>query len=360
MTDNKTNVNTVVLSVDPINPDINKINRAAKILADGGLVAFPTETVYGLGANIMNDKAIQSIYHVKGRPADNPLIAHISNQHQISLLTDSLTPKAEVLMKHFWPGPLTMVLSKAERISKSVTGDRNTIAIRMPDHNVALLLIEHTGFPVVAPSANLSGKPSPTKAQHVMDDMYGKIDVILDAGPTGIGVESTVVDLTTKPPSLLRPGGVTVKELRDFIPEIKVGEYDNSPPRSPGMKYKHYSPNAMVILVEGSNDFKSKRINELADLYFNKGKKIGIMITDSLSGHVDSKYNVRVMGDTNDLQKIAASLYSLLRELDSLNINIIIVEGITRTGLGFAIMNRLEKAADEIITEKHEEVIFNG
>jgi L-threonylcarbamoyladenylate synthase len=342
---------TVLIKVDPKNPDLKSIKIAANIIREGGLVAFPTETVYGLGADAFNPKAVRSLFVAKNRPLDNPPIIHIENFNQLNLLSKKIPSKAKLLMKEFWPGPLTLIFNRSEEMPSESTAGLDTVAIRIPKHNIALSLIKMSKCPIAAPSANLSGKPSPTTADHVFNDLSGKIDAILDGGPTIIGVESTVVNFTSNPPEVLRPGGVSIEELKRVIDDLKIHpfviadkELDIEKTLSPGMKHRHYAPKATVILVEGSVPLVLKKIKELANFYRLKGLKVGILGTQET---ID-KYNANVLkslGSRFNLGVIAKNLFRQLREFDDENVEIIIAEGVSDEGLGLAVMNRLRKAA---------------
>ncbi len=326
--------------------------RAASILREGGLVAFPTETVYGLGADALNPEALQKIYQAKGRPSDNPLIVHIAEVAMLASLTTDVPPIAHQLIDAFWPGPLTLVLPKAPIVPELVTGGLATVAVRMPDHPVALALLQAAGVPVAAPSANLSGKPSPTTAQHVWEDLTGKIEMILDGGPVGVGVESTVLDITMDPPLILRPGGITAEQLAEVLGELP--EQDPAlaetalTPRSPGMKYTHYAPAAPLILVEGSEPEMVATIQQLYQDYSKRGLKVGIMATQQTI-HNYTSGEVLLVGSRTELATVAARLYSTLREFDTRQVQVILAEGFLREKLGTAIMNRLTKAAHQLI-----------
>jgi len=241
---------TSVVEVNPSNPEREAIARAAEIIKAGGLVAFPTETVYGLGADALNPEAVKGIFVAKGRPLDNPIIVHVAELEHLQILADSIMAGAVALAERFWPGPLTLILNKSARVPNNVTAGRETVAVRMPRNNVALALIRASGVPIAAPSANLSGRPSCTTGTHVFQDLAGKIDLVLDAGPVEIGVESTVLDISTRPPTILRPGAVTVEELEGIIGQVVVGKQGELLRRSPGTRYRHYSPKARVTLVK--------------------------------------------------------------------------------------------------------------
>jgi L-threonylcarbamoyladenylate synthase len=353
-------VKTEIIKIDVNNIDMDKLKYASDILRNGGLVAFPTETVYGLGANALNEKAIGKIYEAKGRPADNPIIVHIADKKDVGAVSrNSIDEDAEKLMEEFWPGPLTIVLKKADRIPSIITAGLDTVAVRMPAHPVALALIKEAGVPVGAPSANSSGKPSPTRAEHVINDLYGKVDIIIDAGESIVGLESTVLDITVHPPMILRPGGVTPAQISKIIREVDIDwaimEKDNDNkeyiPKSPGVKYKHYSPEATVIVVSGRLSDVTGKIVELSKEYVSKGYKVGIMATEQTKRCYGNKVinasgiEVISLGDRDKPETIASSLFWILREFDKRNVQIVLAESIDNTGIGLAIMNRLNKAA---------------
>ena len=323
--------------------DRRKIKIAAKFIREGKLVAFPTETVYGLGADALNEKAVGRIFEAKRRPADNPLIVHIADFEQIYELAREVPREAEILAEHFWPGPLTMVLPKKDNVPKVTTGGLDTVAIRMPAHEIALGLIRTSRRPIAAPSANISGKPSPTLAEHVIDDFYGRIECIIDGGEVKIGVESTVLDLTTKPPTLLRPGGLPLEEIEKVIGKVRIHPVVKGKAvdvaKAPGMKYKHYAPNAQVIVIEGSREKVKRKIKELLNEYKRKGVKVGVMATGDFYD-ADAYINLG-----NSEEEIARNLFRALRELDKSGVDIILAEGVEEKGLGLAVMNRLRKAA---------------
>lgn len=342
---------TILLQVDPIKPDQKKIKITADIIRKGGLVAFPTETVYGLGANALNSKAVLSLYKAKNRPLDNPPIIHVESFNQIKQLSKKIPRSVKKLMDAFWPGPLTLILRRSENIPKVSTAGLDTVAIRMPEHNVALALIKNSKCPIAAPSANMSGRPSPTLAKHVFNDLDGRIDAILDGGPTRIGVESTVVNLTSYPPEVLRPGGISVENLRKIIKNIRIHplvladkEITIDKTLSPGMKHRHYAPKAKVILVEGSVPSVIDKIKELADYYKSKNIKVGILGTQETIEYYNTDV-VMSLGSRFNLGTIAKNLFILLRKFDDENVDVIIAEGVPIEGLGLAVINRLRKAA---------------
>lgn len=341
---------TALWRVDAENPAADIIGSAARIITEGDLVAFPTETVYGLGANGLDANAVQKIFLAKGRPADNPLILHIASSAELFQLVRTVPPQALSLMKHFWPGPLTLVLPSSGLVPAEVTAGLATVAVRMPQHPVALALIKKAGVPIAAPSANRSGYPSPTTAQHVWDDLAGRISAILDGGPTGVGLESTVLDLTGEIPMILRPGGVTYEELAQLLGEVKAdpGLTDAlTKPKAPGMKYTHYSPQAQVILVKGTAESLTRQIAELCKDYHQQGLKVGLLLTKEtwrMLGPISAAYQ-KNLGSRRQLQEIARVIYSELRACDIAGVDIILTETYQEKGLGAALMNRLLKAA---------------
>jgi len=342
---------TILLKVDSQEPEIEKIRIAADFIKKGGLVAFPTETVYGLGANALNPKAVLALFKAKKRPLDNPPIVHVGNAKNVYKLAKTVSPKAERLMKEFWPGPLTLIFQRSEIVPDVTVTGLDTIAIRMPKHNVALALIRESGCPIAAPSANLAGKPSPTSAKHVLDDLNGRIDAVLDAGSTHIGVESTVLDMTVDPPQVLRPGGTPYEVLKKVLGKVElnpVAVAEKALPvekaRSPGVKHKHYAPNADVIVVEGEVSAVIGKVKELAKFYVQKGSKVGILAIDETASHYKADV-VKSLGSRSDLAVIAKNLFRLLREFDLDGVDVIIAEGVPTEGLGLAVMNRLRKAS---------------
>ncbi|MEM2104921.1 MAG: L-threonylcarbamoyladenylate synthase [Candidatus Bathyarchaeia archaeon] len=342
---------TLVLKVDSQNPELEKIRIAADLIKKGGLVAFPTETVYGLGADALNPTAVLALFEAKRRPLDNPPIVHVGKTEEVYRLAKHVPQKAERLMEKFWPGPLTLIFERSEIVPRVTVAGLDTIAIRMPRHNVALALLRESNRPIAAPSANLAGKPSPTSAEHVLEDLNGRIDAVLDAGPTNIGVESTVLDLTSAPPQILRPGGTPYEELKKVLGTVKIhpvaiadGEVPIEKARSPGVKHKHYAPKAEVIVVEGEVHAIVKKARELAEQYANKGLRVGVLATDETAAGYEG-YVVKSLGSRSDLTAIARNLFRLLREFDAENVDVIIAESVPPKGLGLAVMNRLRKAA---------------
>jgi L-threonylcarbamoyladenylate synthase len=313
------------------------VRRGAEVIRAGGLVAFPTETVYGLGADALSASAVARIFDAKERPRGNPLIVHLADAAALESVAARVPPRARDAAARFWPGPLTLVLPRARTVPLITTGGLETVAVRVPSHPVALALIEASGCPIAAPSANRSGRPSPTRAEHVRDDLDGRIELILDGGPTPVGVESTVLDMTTEPPMLLRPGGVTLEQLRDCLGEVAVlkGDDEEAAGRSPGLRYRHYAPRAQVIIVE-------RGAGEVAVApWLETGRPVALMAQHPVSLDRPGLL-VRTMPD--DLDAYARDLFAVLRELDSTGVEGIFVEAVSEEGLGHTIMDRLRRA----------------
>lgn len=346
---------TEVIKIDQNNMDTEALERAAAIIRDGGLVAFPTETVYGLGADALSAEASKKIYAAKGRPSDNPLIVHVAEFSDMEKIAQEMPEEAKKLADAFWPGPLTMIVRKNDKVPYETTGGMDTVAVRMPNHPVALELIRRSGGYIAAPSANTSGKPSPTLAEHVAFDMDGRIPMILDGGPVGIGIESTIVDLTEDIPMILRPGYITPKMLEKVIGEVKmdpgiIASDSLQKPKAPGMKYKHYAPKADLILVDGEEEKVVAKINALTKEAVLLGKKVGIIGTDETIDRYPEGEVVSI-GARRDEDAIAKHLYKLLRDFDEKEVDIIYSESFATPRIGQAIMNRLLKAAGhQVIT----------
>ncbi|HHU69830.1 MAG TPA: threonylcarbamoyl-AMP synthase [Thermoanaerobacterales bacterium] len=338
---------TKVITVDANEPETEKVREAAKYIREGDVVAFPTETVYGLGADALSPDAVKKIFIAKGRPQDNPLIVHIAIKDEIERIANGITSDVEALMERFWPGPLTLILEKKDLIPNEITAGLNTVGIRMPSHPVAQKLILESGVPIAAPSANISGRPSPTTALHVIKDLAGKIPIILDGGPTEVGLESTVLDMTSESPVILRPGGVTYEQLCSVLKRVEIDSgllSDGFVPKSPGMKYTHYSPKAEVILVIGSTEKVKETVRRIAGKETNLGRRVGIMAT-SETMNAYSIGDILDIGSREDPSTIAANLFSALREFDNRGVDLIIAEGIEEKGIGLAVMNRIKKAS---------------
>ena len=326
------------------------IAEAARILSQGGLVAFPTETVYGLGGDAFDPTAAAGIYAAKGRPSDNPLIVHISKVEDLEKLSDEVPLSAYKLAKEFWPGPLTMIIKKNDKVPKTITGGLDTVAVRLPANPIARAIIEASGTFIAAPSANLSGRPSPTTGKHVIEDLTGRVDMIVDGGDIEIGLESTIVDLSEDVPMILRPGYVTLEQLKAVLGEVTMDKglmatlKENVAPKAPGMKYRHYAPKAELTVVKGEEDKVLDKMEALLSEGVEKGLKVGIMTTE---GHKD-RFNtgeVISLGGTGNGEEIASHLFAALRRFDELKVDVIYSEAFSEEGIGQAVMNRLNKAA---------------
>ncbi len=331
------------------------VETAGKIIREGGLVAFPTETVYGLGGDALNPESSRKIYAAKGRPCDNPLIVHICRLEDLEPIVTGIPETAKKLAAAFWPGPLTMILEKSDRVPKETTGGLNTVAVRMPGDETARALIRAAGGYIAAPSANTSGRPSPTLAKYVKEDLDGKIEMILDGGKAVIGLESTIIDLTEKEPVILRPGYITGEMLRDVIGEVKTDsailpEGSSKPPKAPGMKYRHYAPKAQLTIIAGEEEKVIARINELVRQASEKGMRSGVIGTDATKGRYLAT-SVKSVGNREQKETVARELYQVLREFDEEGVDVIYSEAFTGSGIGQAIMNRLLKAAGHRLEE---------
>lgn len=347
---------TKVIKVDPFQPSDETLASCAEVLRSGGLVAFPTETVYGLGANALLPGAVDKVYEAKGRPGDNPLIVHVARTETVASLADEVSPVASRLMDLFWPGPLTLLFPRSPVIPDRVTAGLPSVAIRMPDHPVAQRLIDLAGVPVAAPSANVSGRPSPTSFEAVYADLAGKVDIIIDGGPTGIGVESTVLDISGPVPRILRPGGLSLEELSNVLGRVDVaGEAGLGPALSPGMKYRHYAPRGVLLAVRGDPSRQRETILlEALRLLSCDVRKIRVAVLASsenlaayrkLQKHFPDSFFVIELGPRSDLSKVAVRLFSSLRYADSLGADVILAESFPRAGLGLAVENRLKTAS---------------
>ncbi len=346
-------INTKIVKVDPDNIDYKIIKEASEIINKGGIVVFPTETVYGIGADALNDKAVDKIFMAKGRPQDNPLIVHIADYDELKDLVSDIPENARLLARKFWPGPLTMILNKKDILSDKISAGLKTAAIRLPINKIALALIKESKKPIAAPSANTSGKPSPTEASHVIEDLMGKVDMIIDGGSTDIGLESTVVDMTSKIPMILRPGKITKEDIInvlgncDYDPAI-IKSDEKIIPKSPGQKYRHYSPKAKVILYKGPIDKIAEIINSDYEKFSSEGFRVGIMSTDQTDKNYINKTKIS-MGDRTKPLSISSNLFRILRDFDHMGVDLILAEAVDEYGLGKAIMNRLGKASSQTI-----------
>ncbi|WP_371925899.1 L-threonylcarbamoyladenylate synthase [Halobacillus sp. A5] len=326
------------------------IKEAAALLRDQQVVAFPTETVYGLGADATSEEAVQRIFEAKGRPADNPLIVHVGERSQVEELVTHIPEVAKQLMDKFWPGPLTLVLPSNHQAARNVTAGLNTVAIRMPDDPIALALLKESGLPLAAPSANRSGRPSPTEADHVYQDLQGRIAGIVDGGPTGIGVESTVVDCAAEIPIILRPGGVTKEDIEPLVPDVIIdpalADQPGEQPKSPGMKYTHYAPEAPLWLIEGDDVFFREQLESMKE----EGQRVAVIASQELAGQLNHE-PVTVCGSRAQLTEVAGGLYRALRHYKKSEAEVILCESFPEYGVGAAIMNRLRKAATQKIKQ---------
>jgi L-threonylcarbamoyladenylate synthase len=335
---------TEILKIDRFDPQPQLISKAAGVVRSGGLVAFPTETVYGVGADATNQRAVRKIFEAKGRPADNPLIVHVADGAMLDRVARQVSVKAAKLAERFWPGPLTLVLPRGPDLARDVSAGLETVAVRMPSAPVALSLIRAAATPIAAPSANISGRPSPTRADHVQQDLGGKVDLIIDGGTTTIGIESTVIDMTADPPVILRPGWVTSDAISEVIGPVGVIGSEQEQRRSPGTRHKHYSPRTPVVLIErGSGDF----IHQVCRDFLNKGR-VGYL-GHTPAGIKDPNFIEALVGST--AKDYAVSIYSGLRRLDESGADVIVVQGIPTTGEGEAVMDRLRRAASQVVTE---------
>lgn len=342
-------MNTRYFIVNKDEPDLHILQQAGEMLKKGKLIAFPTETVYGLGANGLDPQAVASIYQAKGRPSDNPLILHIAHQKELHQLVTEIPANAQALIDKYWPGPLTIVLKRTSLVPDMVSGGLDTVAVRLPDSVVARALIRAAGVPIAAPSANTSGRPSPTSAQAVFADLDGRIDGVIDAGDCEIGVESTVVDCTTPVPTLLRPGGITLEMLTETLGAVEIdpalGGNENYVPRAPGMKYTHYAPLAPMMLFEGEYPRIAELLVQEAEHAIKAGKKVGAVVSAETAKRLPAAVMAVVYGSREQVGEFAANLYTALRSYDENPVDIILAEGIVEDGLGLAVMNRLRKAS---------------
>lgn len=338
---------TKIIKIDKNNIDKKDIELAASLIKSGEVVAFPTETVYGLGANGLDEVAVRKIYKAKGRPSDNPLILHIANLEDLYVLVKEVPDIALKVMDKFWPGPLTIVFKKKDIVPDIISAGLDTVAIRMPENKIAKEIILKSGVPIAAPSANTSGRPSPTRAGHVIEDMKEKIPMIIDGGNTDVGLESTVIDLSSDTPMILRPGGISYEDLKELIPNLIEDKSildEKFIPKSPGQKYRHYAPKSEMILFEGEIEDIVKEIKNKTEIYQSQGKKVGIMGTEETKDFYTEGV-VLVVGSRDDKATISSNLFQTIRSFDNKNVDIILGEAIDLEGIGKAIMNRMMKAA---------------
>ncbi len=340
---------TKVVMLSEKAPDENVIKEAGKVIRDGGLVAFPTETVYGLGANALDREAVAKIFEAKGRPQDNPLIIHVGD-YNINPYVKNIPTVAKKIMNKFWPGPITIILEKTDLIPEVTSANLSTVGVRMPQNSIAVNLIKASGVPIAAPSANISGRPSPTDMESCVEDLEGKVDYILGGENSIVGVESTIVDCTVSPICILRPGAITLEMLREIEdqvyidPSILSKPIKDFKPKAPGMKYRHYAPKAPVKIVDGDIDKVVAKINEMVLNYIEQGKKVGIIATDETKD-MYNKGTVVSVGARCDIEDVGKNLFRVLRGFDSLDIDIILCEAFEEIGVGTAVMNRLKKSA---------------
>ena len=342
---------TEYIKLDPASPDPQVIRRAGDILKRGGLVAFPTETVYGLGGDALNREAARKIYAAKGRPSNNPLIVHIADMEHLEAIAAEIPEKARKLASVWWPGPLTMIFNKKDIVPDATSGGLPTVAVRMPNQPIALELIRAAGGYIAAPSANTSGRPSPTIAEHVREDLDGKIEMILDGGEVRIGLESTIVDFTDEIPMMLRPGYINMEKLEEILGEVLIdpaildeNASENIRPKAPGMMYRHYAPKAQLTIVEGGEKEVVDKILALAAQSCREGKSVGIIAADE-TAEFYKDYDVKNIGSRETDKEIARRLFRVLREFDDEGTDVILSESFETPRMGQAIMNRLLKAA---------------
>ena len=362
-------MNTVTVKIDRSRAEFTEaedaaLRRAGEVIRAGGLVAFPTETVYGLGGDALNRESSRKIYAAKGRPSDNPLIVHICKLEDIRQIVQEVPEEAYKIAEAFWPGPLTMILHKSELVPQETTGGLDTVAVRFPSDKIAQKLIEYSGGYIAAPSANLSGRPSPTVAKYVSEDMNGRIEMIIDGGAVGIGLESTIIDLTVSPPQILRPGYVTEEMLREVLGRVDtdvtiLSADSGQAPKAPGMKYRHYAPKGELTIVEGEPDEVVAYINGQVRKARENGEKTGVIGTDECAGRYCADV-VKSVGSREDEESIARHLFTALREFDDENVERMYSESFDSAGLGQAIMNRLLKAAGHHVVRLKTSIDIGG
>ncbi|WP_315081652.1 L-threonylcarbamoyladenylate synthase [uncultured Clostridium sp.] len=348
-------MNTNIIKINNIIDDEEKMKEAAQIIKDGGIVAFPTETVYGLGSDALNEDAVKKIFIAKGRPQDNPLIVHVASKNIQSLIED-IPDIAQKLIDKYWPGPLTLILKKKSIIPNMTSADLDTIGIRMPNNEIALKLIEMSNTVIAAPSANISGRPSPTDVERCIEDLSGRVDCIVGGNKSDIGLESTILDCTVNPPLVLRPGGITLEMLKEIDNRIEIDgaimkkSTGDLKPKAPGMKYRHYAPKAKVKIISGERKKTIEKIKEMVDYYIDNNKKVCILTIQENEKEYNKGIKV-VLGSRENLLMIAQNLFESLRKCDDLGADVILAEAYEEKGVGIAIMNRLNKAAGFDIIE---------
>lgn len=340
---------TEIIRIDENNIDMEAIGKAGEILKRGGLVAFPTETVYGLGGDALNESSSAKIYEAKGRPSDNPLIIHITNMEFLKGIVSEIPEEAYLLAEKYWPGPLTMIFNKSDAVPLTTTGGLETVAVRMPSHKTAQALIDAAGGYVAAPSANRSGRPSPTIAKYVIEDLDGRVDMIIDGGEVNIGLESTIIDLTGSRPVILRPGYITEAMLKEAIGDVEIDRTiidsnSGQAPKAPGMKYRHYAPKGNLTVVEGEPEAVIKYVNDRISVLKKEGIKTGVIAADETAGRYLGG-NIKSTGKKEDEEAAARHLFRILREFDDDEVQVMFAESFPHRGIGQAVMNRLLKAA---------------
>ncbi|MFA9397706.1 MAG: L-threonylcarbamoyladenylate synthase [Clostridiaceae bacterium] len=339
---------TIIKLLDENDLDLKILEQAGKIINNKGLVVFPTETVYGLGANALEEEAVKKIFIAKGRPQDNPLIVHISDFDMLNICAKDINEVAFKIMEKFFPGPITLILNKSDKIPKVTSANLDTIGVRMPSNKIARALIKKAGVPIAAPSANISGRPSPTDVERCIEDLDTRVDLIIGGGMCEVGLESTIVDLTVTPPCILRPGKITLEMLKEIEPNIYIDKgliIDSSEkPKAPGMKYKHYAPKAEVKIVQGDMKKTIAKINEMVQNYKGNKISVGIMATEETKDFYKDGIVIS-MGTRNDLSSIGKNLFETLRSFDDKKVDVIISESFYEEDFGLAIMNRLKKSA---------------
>ncbi|WP_326511682.1 L-threonylcarbamoyladenylate synthase [Clostridium intestinale] len=349
-------MDTKISIIKDIHKNIKDIEEAASVIKEGGVVAFPTETVYGLGADALNPLAVKKIFEAKGRPQDNPLIIHVANKNLESLVQE-IPSIANKIMDRFWPGPLTLIFNKKDIIPDVTSANLDTIGVRMPSNEIALKLIESSGTPIAAPSANISGRPSPTDVERCIEDLEGKIEYILGGSRSDVGVESTILDLSVDPPCILRPGGITLEMLKEIDeriyidPAIMKKSNENIKPKAPGMKYRHYAPKAKIKIINGNTEKTIEKIKDLLQNYIDNKLRVGVMTCDEHINYYSNQVEIISLGSRKKLDEIAKNLFEALRSFDDKGVDIILAEGYEEKDLGIAIMNRLKKAAAYDILE---------
>lgn len=341
-------MNTQIVNIDPDNIDQDVINEAGEVIKRGGIVAFPTETVYGLGGDALNPESSAKIYEAKGRPSDNPLIVHIADQESLERIVKTVPDNARVLMERFWPGPLTLIFEKSDEVPYKTTGGLDTVAVRFPSDPVAAAFIRSGGGYIAAPSANISGRPSPTKAEYVINDLSGRVDMIITGPDSEIGLESTIVDLTSQVPAVLRPGFITFEQLKEVLPDIKMDPGlrpdSDEAPKAPGMKYRHYAPNGDLTIVSGEPEAVTAYINERIKKDRQEGKICGVIAGSDRIKAYDADI-VLSSGTDGSFKEAAHDLFTNLRKMDQAYADVIYAEALPDAGIGTAYMNRLKKAA---------------